>query len=286
MSRVNLQYVIKKTKKSSNNYSTRDWILGLLIIYCLLGLALVPQSASATAISNGSVKIDWSTFRIVESAGVTYNMTSQENWDMAEANSSSNNNRMNFDQHQNSPWSKPIQSAQFTVFDANATGTLDSSEVKTTSYAHAEKPILEWGHGLAGSRRMADFTVTGNGTITITVDYRLDVMQLSTTKIGEVASIDLQALINLGNITLDQSRVDKQEILDSVRDGQSKAAYWYTGTLTLTQDFHNGDAGYMRINASSEARATAPVPATWTLLLIGMGMMRAAGRVRRAMPLT
>lgn len=258
--------------------SRRAWRLYASVLVSS-AMLLASGPGSATAISNIQAVIDWDSFSLALPQGSTWN--DQLNSASSTANSSVDSSDFNFDSQTVGPWSHSI-STHFDVVDAHATADVDFHEVAGSARARAEKPTLEWGVASGDAAREGEFVIgAGGGAVTVSVNYVINLFQLSTTEICEAASVEAMALLDLRNLTLAQSPGPARHVLNAgVANGDSLPAATYSGTLTLTQAFNAGDTGYVYANAYARASANAPEPASWALIMLGLGLMGWRGRVR------
>jgi hypothetical protein len=245
---------IKSTDKDYRGESDMRKQL-LAIIACTVTTYFLQTSiAHASAISDIEAVVKWDTFLLDFESGVSINWVWQGNTTSVDASSSQG---ADSDTDFSSEWLLPVSSSA-SVTDSQGTSTINSTELKTTATANRATPIPTWGFAGSSAWRQGNFTVSGEGWIYAKVDYEITLKTLQVTEEEVYAAAVGIADIYLSNYTLDQMKIDTKRLFEEIDGIGSVPGYSLTGTLEVTQQFHNGDSGGISIASHAAARVDEP----------------------------
>ena len=253
----------------------------------LLSLAFVlmtgPAHALPTSYSNVSAYFDWSNVKI----GTTPGGNNLKTW--FETNSTILTSALATNFNPGGNVSTPINGATATYFDANATGTVNASEISSKANAG---PTSEMGpNSFASADRALTWQVTADQRIYIDVPYKLE-YKLSAAP--EVV-FDTSWAYGTANLLFGLSRTQA-----GLPDTATSENVWVSDVLTagkgpqiavtdktgmnsvkLSLRFYQGDTGTINFQTYANANALAPVPIPGALWLLGTGLLGLTGIRRR-----
>ena len=233
----------------------------LITIGVAIGITLAMTSiAGAVATSNSKAVLDWSTF--------SYSYTGTDlDWCDASSVSSAGAADKNSSAVEHYDFSSDWGNTSATASVPNAWGNAwtTTGEVGEEAYADTTGQGLFWAHSYAAAvRYTGGFEVVGDGTLTVSIQYRLE-QSLTTETIGDFAAGILFAAIRADNNNSGNSDVVGDELMYVVADGDSFSDSRY-GTLTASLEFSDGDTGYVSGLAVGEAYVES-IPAPGAFLL-------------------
>lgn len=239
-----------------------------IIIFCIVAVVLAVSSpVFALATSYSKTVLDWSTFEYsYTGTGISWDSDSQGNSLSVFVTDSTSISAGDSD---GAPgWGDT--SADVSISNAWAEGWTTGLEVGGEVYADtAGQTSTYWADSMATTTRLGSFSVTGNGTLTFSVDYSIE-QELTTESAGESAEGNTGAYLYLEG----HQGYDASETLmtNSVANGDSFSDS-ENGTFSVSLDYSDEDRGTLYAELyNNYARVETVVPAPGAVLLGGIGV--------------
>jgi hypothetical protein len=253
----------------------------VLIFSCAVGLGWASQ-ANAYFMGESEVTIDWNTVNIVQS-GIsisTFNQQTVTGYYDYPTQTQSGTRYYDWDAH------------SLNITDSNSIGISNASDAGLYSYAWARLDSPGEKHFDTVSSRGTQFTVSGAGTLTISVDYILSANTENSGDPGSWGWAAADAWLGITNLDTDLEDFVSYKYVEYNAAGSETASEWddelgafvpttpnmgpIAGTFTATVAFEDGQEGVFSIHTSSEVNLKSPsqaIPVPTTLALMGLGLV-------------